>query len=724
MVYPQLKLRFKQVQWLFGLTLCLVVVLGLYGSGEIAIAQANPSLERLSVTAAMPENFPPQYTLDASNQPAGFAVDVMNMVADQANLDVSYQVVDGSGAAHELLESGQADLIPNMGITPKRQEKFAFTSPVETFSVVLFVRQSEQTIQNEADLVGHSVVTNMTNVATDLLQDRPGVDLQTVDTMEQALFELLAGKVDVLAAPEPVIWALAESIRVEHRLKVIGQPLIEIKRAIAVRKDNSALLSRLEPTVLDVVGSSKYKRIYTKWHSKPHFHALHIRIISILAGLLLLLLLGIFILQQLNRRLDLIVQQRTNQLQTTNQQLRQEIVERQEAEQALQNSEEQLRLVIDATNDAIWDWDMQKDTIFRSQRVYEFLGLTSVPEGAFDNFIQHIHPDDRDRVSSALKLHLENGADYDIELRLKRTDGSYGWFLDRGKAVRNAQDKPIRMVGALSDINARKQAETEQMKAQAALQQLNEELEYRVQQRTAQLETLNQELESFSYSVSHDLRAPLRHIHGFINRLQQQLEQGETLANPKVAHYLDVVDSSSQKMGQLIDGLLTLSRAGRQKLNVRPLNLRPLMDEAINLVTPADSRHKIQFMIGTLPTVMGDMALLQQVFNNLLSNAVKFSRDRTPAIIEIGSLNNDTIFIRDNGVGFSMDYKDQLFSAFQRLHSNKQFEGNGIGLSIVARIIHRHGGKIWADSQPDQGATFFLTLRKTDDGFPQSNNIK
>lgn len=233
--------------------------------------------------------------------------------------------------------------------------------------------------------------------------------------------------------------------------------------------------------------------------------------------------------------------------------------------------------------------------------------------------------------------------------------------------------------------------------------------------RTAQLEASNRELDSFSYSVSHDLRAPLRHIGGFVNALATRLEQNNCLNDPKINHYLQVIQTSSAKMGLLIDGLLTLSRVGRRQMAQLQVDLNAVVQLVLTQWTetngsPSDCRN-VEFEVGQLPIVSGDVTLLQQVFANLIENAVKFSRGRQPARIEIGLLSdNETIFVRDNGVGFSMEYADQLFGAFQRLHPQSEFEGTGIGLAIVQRIIHRHGGMIWAESQPDRGATFYFNL--------------
>jgi PAS domain S-box-containing protein len=235
-------------------------------------------------------------------------------------------------------------------------------------------------------------------------------------------------------------------------------------------------------------------------------------------------------------------------------------------------------------------------------------------------------------------------------------------------------------------------------------------------QRSEQLQAANQELESFCYSVSHDLRAPLRHISGFVNALKQRLESTEALNDPKIVHYMEVIEDSSQKMSLLIDGLLDLSRVGRTELTHIPIDLTRLVQTAIKLTKPRTAGDRgptpdsVEFAVGNLPTVTGDPTLLQQVFSNLISNAVKFSRGRTPARIVIDCLPDGTIFVKDNGVGFPSEYADRLFGAFVRLHSQREFEGTGIGLAIVGRIIHRHGGTIWAESIPSQGATFYFKL--------------
>lgn len=245
-----------------------------------------------------------------------------------------------------------------------------------------------------------------------------------------------------------------------------------------------------------------------------------------------------------------------------------------------------------------------------------------------------------------------------------------------------------------------------------AIEQLNNDLEHRVAERTVQLEAINKELESFSYSVSHDLRMPLRHIDGYI-----ELLSGETggRLTAEAQRYLQVVTDASRKMGRLIDDLLAFSRMGRVDLVESSVALDALVQEAIQAMAPDTQQRNISWTVPPLPVVRGDPAMLRQVFANLLGNAVKYTRPRDPAQIEVGCLGEEEgrliLFVRDNGVGFEMQYADKLFGVFQRMHRADQFEGTGIGLANVRRIIVRHGGRVWAEAALDRGATFYFTLR-------------
>lgn len=382
-----------------------------------------------------------------------------------------------------------------------------------------------------------------------------------------------------------------------------------------------------------------------------------------------------------------------------------DINQRKQIEENLRESEQRFCQIAENIREVLWIATPGLKQIIYINPVYEKIWGLSVEKlyAQPASWIEMIHPEDRDLVIT----HSEEipPSDCELEYRIVRPDQPIIWVRSRAFPIFDQAGEVYRVAGLIEDITQRKNWEAER-------KHLNETLEQRVQERTSQLEAALRELDAFSYSVSHDLRAPLRHVRGFVDALELQLQQSGAIANSKIKHYIQVIQHSSQKMEQLIDGLLALSRVGRQPLISRPVDIRKLVDEAIALVNQTENhQHQcVEFIVGDLPTLNGDPTLLQQVFTNLIDNAVKFSYNQPSSKVQIGTLPDNTIFVKDNGVGFQSEYAEQLFGAFQRLHSQKQFKGTGIGLAIVQRIIHRHGGKIWADSIPDRGATFYFKL--------------
>ncbi|HYF36019.1 MAG TPA: ATP-binding protein, partial [Prosthecobacter sp.] len=310
-------------------------------------------------------------------------------------------------------------------------------------------------------------------------------------------------------------------------------------------------------------------------------------------------------------------------------------------------------------------------------------------------FISLVHEEDRAATENQLARLMRGESVLRFENRYRCKNGSWKWLSWKAQAFI-----------AENLIYATAREVTAQKEAEASIRGLNAELA----ERARQLEEVNRELESFSYSVSHDLRAPLRHVHGYVQMLAT--EAGERLPE-KARHYLDTISAASLEMGMLIDDLLTFSRMGRTDLHRETVDLNALVAK-VRATQAVPEEREISWRIADLPAVYGDASMLRQVFANLVSNAVKYTKHSQRAQIEIGTCGQEEdrliFFVRDNGAGFDMRYVQKLFGVFQRLHRSDEFEGTGIGLAIVRRIINRHGGRVWAEAEIDRGATFFFTL--------------
>jgi PAS domain S-box-containing protein len=382
-----------------------------------------------------------------------------------------------------------------------------------------------------------------------------------------------------------------------------------------------------------------------------------------------------------------------------------DITERKRAEEALRESEVSFRLLFAGNPVSMWVYDletlkfMEVNDAAVSHYGYsreEFLSMRLADIRPADDAQLLYHKLARERKvldeSGPWRHRLKDGR----IIRVQTTSHLLTW---------NGRQSSLVVV---QDITARLQVEEE-------IRQLNAELEQRVAERTRQLEASNRELEAFTYSVSHDLRAPLRHVDGFSKLLVE--EHGAELSADALDYVATIRDSVVQ-MGTLIDDLLNLGRVGRKSLVMEVAGLNSLVDEVRRDLMRANPDREIEWKVDTLPFVECDPGLMKQVFVNLLANAVKFTRPRKPAIIAVGVADQDgarAIFVRDNGVGFSMKYANKLFGVFQRLHRSEDFEGTGVGLATVQRIINKHGGRVWAQAELDRGAAFYFTIGSAED---------
>jgi PAS domain S-box-containing protein len=378
------------------------------------------------------------------------------------------------------------------------------------------------------------------------------------------------------------------------------------------------------------------------------------------------------------------------------------------SQQAMESQKLMLQSVLDSMQEGLVAADETGKFIIWNPAAAKMLGLgaANVPTAEwaahYGLFLEDtVTPFPPDQLPLVRAIRGESST---AEMFVRNPELDHGNWIEVGGGPLKDKEGAIRGgVVAFRDITQRRTDERE-------IHKLNEELEMRVAQRTAQLEAANHELEAFTYSVSHDLRAPLRHIGGFSRIL---IEDFGAAMPPEALQHLKRVEEGTQRMGLLVDGLLNLARIGRQALKLQSTSLNSVVEEVVCLLQPETEGRAICWKITEFPSVECDPVLLRQVFQNLIANALKFTRTREQAVIEINcrqESGENVIAIRDNGVGFNMKYQDKLFGVFQRLHRAEDFEGTGIGLATVQRVIRKHGGRVWAEAEPDRGATFYFTL--------------
>lgn len=376
------------------------------------------------------------------------------------------------------------------------------------------------------------------------------------------------------------------------------------------------------------------------------------------------------------------------------------------ANEALRESEERLNFALEKSHTGGWELDLEGRCIKRTLEHDRIFGYESLlPQWTYETFLGHVLPEDRAEVDRRFKDAIKTKTEWSFECRIHRIDGEERWIWGVCEFQCDEAGEKESLAGIIQDITARKQTEEEVL-------QLNASLEERVRERTSQLAAANHELEAFSYSVSHDLRAPLRAVDGFSRMVVE--DYAEQL-DDEGRRMLGVIRSETQRMGRLIDDLLAFSRLGRQQMELEPILMREMAQAVFDeLAAQEPPERKLRLDLQPLPAAIGTPTMMRQVWVNLIGNAIKFTKGREIGEIEIAARDGEdgvpVYHVKDNGAGFDMRFADKLFGVFQRLHSAEEFPGTGVGLALVQRIVQRHGGRVWAEGEVDHGATFYFTI--------------
>jgi PAS domain S-box-containing protein len=632
----------------------------------------------------------PKIFVDENGQPAGIFVELLNEIALQEGWTLVYMPCEWA-ACLRALEDGQIDLMPDVAYSLERDTKYDFhkTPVLESWSRVY--ASPDARINKISDLDGRRVAVVKGSIQQPVFEQLTNgfgynVAIIPADSFEQAFALAADGSADA---------AIANHLFGDYFYQKYG--LLKTTVDFAPVALYYATAEGRNPDLLEAIdrylgkwlpeSASPYYTTLGHWAEKEPAYHVPQYVVWAIGGILGLLVIAVGTILLLRQQ----VKVRTRYMEQINAEL--------------QKSEQRYQTLARISPVGIFRTDPNGATTYVNPKWCEIAGL-SVGEALGYGWLDAAHPDDKENLSQgwqkSLQLQKASYSDY----RFVHPDGTIVWVMGQAVPEMNSENQIVGYVGTITDITERKQAEEE-------ISKLNTELELRVQERTAQLQAANKELESFSYSVSHDLRAPLRAISGFSAIIARRHRAN---LNEEGQHYVDNIVQASERMGHLIDDLLTYARLGRMGVRRKPVPLASLVNEiSTNMQSRFAEIHGTLNVAENLPTVIGDQTLLSQVFTNLLENAFTYHKPTVPPQVSLTYYNEDkhvVVKVSDNGIGIPLEYQEKIFNVFQRLHSEEEYPGTGIGLATVRKSVDLLGGSVWVESKSGEGSTFFVRLPK------------
>jgi len=701
------------------------------------------SLSHDTITIASEPDYPPYCLVDEKGNATGFSVDLFKASAEAVGLEV-YIKIGLWNIIKQDLAQGKIDALPLVGKTPEREEIFDFTMPYLSLHGAVFVREDTSGINSTKDLKNREIVVMKGDNAEEfVLRENISTKIFTTRTYEEAFKELAAGKYDALITQRIMGIELLKQLGIRS-VKPLDWVVPEFRQdfCFAVQKGNKKLLDRLNEGLSIVIANNTYESIKLKWFGPSIKEKLALKdvltIIFYTLIPLLILVSGISIVvlrKEVKRRTESLNSEISEHKKTL------EILEKQQVE--LRENEGQIRLLLNSTAEGIYGVDINGDCTFINKSVLKILGYSHESELIGKNMHELIHHTRIDgsrccledcKIVNAFKdgkgTHYDdeifwgaNGVSFPVEYFSYPIcpDGKITGFVvtfwdiyERKKADQELLELKNNLVIQVGKRTAELQEKVEKLhRSQPAMLHMVEDLNKitaELKQERRKLMLSNQELEAFTYSVSHDLRAPLRAIDGFSKFL---VEDYAKKLDDEGKRFIDIIRQNAVKMDRLIVDLLGLSRVSRVDINPVEIEMDAIVQSIYHELATDKEKNEFELTINKMPLVSCDVSLIKQVWRNLLGNALKYSSKSPVKKIEIKAeeTEQEGIFsIKDHGAGFDGRYVEKLFGIFQRLHKDEEFEGIGVGLAIVQRIVHRHGGRVWAEGKINHGAAFYFSL--------------